>query len=273
MAAQPKATVVTELKETKNALMMVDPFKLHIVGVDKEPDGAIAAPGAPYYDERINLPLDPDLEESIRTHGVVTPILAKRDGERYIVINGRRRVLHTRAVNLKVPVDSPETAYVRVPTVFRGGEVGTLESLGNITNTYDVKDPVWVQAIKIQRATDRGGSKESICRDFNISGQTYDDRIRIMSLGPEAMDALKAGELSANAALFLSDINAAAQITALREARDTAIEQGKRDGKLTSRVVANAVANNRNAGTSNTAQRRTPKEVCLLYTSPSPRDS
>lgn len=255
---EAKLMVVSELEETKRSYFMADPAQLLVVGVDF---GGVGDVG---YDQRIELPLDPQLLESIKERGVIKPVHVRTDGERKVVVDGRRRVLHARAVNMKLQAENPGIEaknLVRVPYIMVRGDEMSLFTIQEISNAYAVTDPPYMQAKKIQFALDRGMSELEVCKTFGISGPTLQDRIKLLNLAPEAAKALVREEMSANAALEMSAIPMAEQLKVLARAREDAIATGRKEGRLSTKTITNAVADTRAAGNTTTPKRQTPSDV------------
>jgi len=53
----------------------------------------------PRYDPKVEKPVDDGLVESINALGVIEPVVCRRDGQKYEVMDGRSRVRATLAVN------------------------------------------------------------------------------------------------------------------------------------------------------------------------------
>jgi len=258
--ADAKPQVVTELPETKRSYFMADPATLLIVGVD------FGAEGDRGYDERIKLPLEPALVASIKKRGVLKPVFVRMDGERKVIEDGRRRVLHARAANMELQTDNPgieATNLIRVPYLVVRGDENAMFALAEVANTYDAKDPPVMQARKIQRALDKGMSEAEICEAFNIQAVTIQDRLRLLDTAPDVLKAIEKGELSANAGLELATVTAPEQLKILAKAREDAIVKGRKEGKLSTKVVTAAVAESRAAGQNNKPTKTTPKDRVL----------
>lgn len=258
MAAVAKESVVTELETTKRSIFVVDPFKLLIVGVD------FGGPGDVGYDERVKLPLEENLIESILQDGVQVMVKARTDGERYVVVDGRRRVMHARAANLRLQAANPgikaeDLIRVKVELV-RGDELAVF-GMQEIANAYHVSDPPMVQARKIQLMIDKGMDVKRIGLKFGLTKEVVEDRLKLLSLAPEAVVALEQNEVTANAALGLAEISMADQVRVLAKVRDEAVAEGRKAGKLSTTAVTNAARDVRAATPGTTPTRMTPKEI------------
>lgn len=252
-----KETVVTELETTKRSIFMVDPFKLLIVGID------FGGPGDVGYDERVKAPLDETMVESILQDGVQQIVKARNDGERMVVVDGRRRVMHARAANLRLQKANPGIKaedLIRVKTELVRGDELTLFGVQEIANAYHMQDPPLVQARKIQAMLDKGADEKRVCLKFGITKAVLEDRLKMLKLAPDAITAVEKGEVTNNAALALSEVSMAEQVKILAEARDAAVAEGRAAGKLSTTTIQ-AASRAAKLGTTDAASHKTPKEI------------
>lgn len=254
MAKATEQPVVTELETTKRSIYMQDPFKLLIVGIDF---GDESTPG---YDPRVKLPLDPLMVASIKEHGVVRVVIARKDGERTVTVDGRRRVMHARAANLELQAENPTISadsLIRVPTEMVRGDEQALHVKSRIANAYAVKDRPLDEAKDIQRMIDKGASIGAVSLAFGLSAAVIGDRLKMLDLAPEAAHLLEKEIITANAALELAGVPMSDQVKILQGARDTAV---KGSGKLSTAAITTAVRATRAATGAGPAVRKTPKE-------------
>lgn len=266
MAPSNKASipeVVTTLDTTKYTIFKYDPAMVLLAGLDY---GDSSTPG---YDPRNNLPADDKflrLVASIRKDGVLRPVIARKDGERIVKIDGGRRILAARAANLQLQAENPGVSkddLIKIPVVIvRADELGML-NIRNIANSFAVKDDPYSEALAMQKMLDKGASEESLSLSFDYPVVTIRDRLKLLDLAPEAVEALKAKEITGNAALELTGITMGEQVKVLQSAREEAFKvAGVKPAKLaTAAVTAAAQAARRGTpGAATTAVRKTPKE-------------
>lgn len=252
-----KPAVVTQLDTTKLSIFKMDPAALYIIGVDGGDENTEG------YDPRVKLPTDPLLIESILTDGVVRPILAYTDGERTVVADGKRRTLHARAANLLLQSRNPGISadnLIKVPVMMFRGDATQRLAIRNIANSYAVKDDPIDEARAMQKMLDKGASLHRIMTAFGLPKVQVEDRLRLLNLDDKVMKAVSAQEVTLNAALEMVKVPMAEQVRILQKARDAAVAQGKTDGKLSTRVIANEVAATRATGNTTVPQRKTPKD-------------
>lgn len=232
-----KDTVVTTLETTKRSILMIDPAQCLVVGVD------FGDENTPGYDARIKYPIDPLMVESIKKYGVVNPISCRKDGERYVVNAGRRRVLHSRAANLQLQTENPAIAasdLIRIPVMLTNGDEKSLLTKNRISNAYAVKDSGLLEAQNMQQMLDKGASMREVELAFGVSAQSIGDKLKLLELGPEGQKELAAGNITQNAALELTGVPMAEQVKVLQKARDEAIAKGRKDGKLSTATITTA---------------------------------
>lgn len=176
------------------------PSHLCIIGLDTK-DG----PEHPDYDSRVELPLNPDMVESIRENGVQQVVdIAIVDGQP-VVIDGRQRVRHAREAG----VDEVTCQVKRLDDVARA-------RYAIIANAFRQNDDHVTEAEKARRLeamveTDKEGSEvrlvsdEQICKDFGWSIGTLRNRRKLVdgTLPKTVLNMVKAGKLTVSAAMAL----------------------------------------------------------------------
>jgi hypothetical protein len=231
----------------KGQYLKVRPSQLTIIGVDTE-DG----PEHPLYDERINLPLDPDMVANIRHHGVLEVIQAVKDGERLIVWAGRQRTRHARIVEAEMAKAGEGDFTVNVLAT-KDSQVGAFQK-GLVSNRFRTNDDVLTSARQAKKALDLGATIQSIASDMKVSDQTIRNWVQLLSASPEVIAAVEAQDIGATSALVLAALPQAeqgAQLDALKEDAKTGV-------KLTASETKNRVQA-RKAG-EQPAKKATPKE-------------
>lgn len=149
-----------------------------------------------------------DLASSIRESGVLQPLLVAREGDRYRLIAGERRLRAARMAGLaSVPVvvrqATPKDAFVLalVENVQR-------EDLGPVE-----------QARAFERlAHDHGMTQEDIARRVGKDRSTVTNALRLLKCAPAVLRALESGEASEGLARALLPLDAAGQEDLLKQA-------------------------------------------------------
>jgi ParB family chromosome partitioning protein len=172
-----------------------------------------AAPGAPPADSLVHLSVDAlrpnpeqpretfdptalaSLSASIREHGILTPLAARREGDGYVLIAGERRWRAARMAGLeRVPV------YVRgaPPSLVEQLELALIENLQR-----EDLDPVEA-AVGYQRLVQQyGHTQEQVAQRVGKDRATVANALRLLKLPPAGLDALKQGRISAGHARAL----------------------------------------------------------------------
>jgi hypothetical protein len=226
--ATPAPTIVEILDSTRASIEQVDPRALIVIGID---EGDKSSPG---YDPRVELPLDPDMVESMCRFGVVVPVIARRDGEyldgprkgqaRMVVVDGRRRVIHARAAQLAQIAKG--VTPLRIKTVLVRGDDLALFATGRVANAYRVNSDPVAQAKEMQRMHDMGASDDDIRIAFGVKLSTVQDRAKLLETAPEVQAKVTAGEITGNAALELASLPMGVQLKVLADAANIATEAG-----------------------------------------------
>lgn len=209
-----------DVAPTRLNALSLSPWDLHVVGVDPEPDGTTAGPENPLYDERIKLPLDPFLVANIRQMGVLRPVLYRKDGERYLVIDGRRRVMHARAAWTQQR-NAGETL-VKVPAMAKRGTNVELFGISRASNAMAVVDDPMQNARNAQRHLDMGATEATTAVVFGVSVQTIKDWQKLLDVAPEIQEQVTAKKVTATAAMELSKLSMADQVKVMRDATEAA---------------------------------------------------
>lgn len=228
------------LDDIKANALKVDPFKLLIEGVDF-PAGPSFPPGEL---DRLKAPLDEQLVTSICKHGVIRHILAKRDGEAYHVVDGRRRVMHARAASVRLVELGQDP--LRVPVALVKGDEMALFGLSRIANAFALQDKPITNAKNAQWMLDKGASNDEVALAFGVKPVTIKDWLDLLDLAPSIQAEVEAGTanggITTNAALELAPLSMADQVKALNAAREAT------GGKPTTRDITAAARTQRGSG-------------------------
>jgi ParB family chromosome partitioning protein len=176
-----------------------DPTRLTIIGLDTK-DG----PAHPLYDDRIHLKLDPAFVRNIEYHGVLEPVLVRRNGEdsdgspRIEVVAGRQRVRAARAANEER--EKRGEPLVLVPALVQKGDDAKIAEIMVTENEGRVNDNPTTRAKKMQRLLDLGRDEESIARSFCCTVQTVKSTLALLDLAPAVQKAVDGGTITATLA-------------------------------------------------------------------------
>jgi ParB family chromosome partitioning protein len=188
----------------------VSPDSLVVVGMDTG-DG----PEHPLWDERIHLPIDEAMVLSIMKFGVKEPPIVRKNGSIVEVVDGRRRVLHTRVANKRLAEQGEPLIEIPV-MVHRGSEEDT-EGVAIALNEIRVQDEVFVKAQKAVRMLGRNqGDYASAAIAFGVTTQTIKNWEKLVELSPTVLAAMGRGEITPTAAVKLHGLSKKEQVEAVR---------------------------------------------------------
>lgn len=186
--------VVKEEKRPFFKSELFDPDELIIIGLDTS-DG----PEHPLWDERNEYPLDEALIKNISAFGIIKNVTIVLDGERYLVVDGRRRVRAARELNKRAKKLGANA--VRVPARFRKGDEGRLFGVSIAANSLHKSDPPLVSAKKVSRFLDMGRTEKEAAVAFGVTQQTITTWLALLDAPAEARASIESGETSANKVL------------------------------------------------------------------------
>lgn len=155
----------------------------------------IAAIDANPEQPRHQFDADDDFCLSIKQHGIISPLLVRRDGRRYVLIAGERRLRAARAVGLtEVPVllrNNADNPAVQL-------ELALVENLQRTDlNPIDA-------ALGFQRLISQyGHTQEAVALAVGKERSTIANAVRLLKLPQEVLDAVREGDLSAGHARAL----------------------------------------------------------------------
>ena len=134
-----------------------------------------------------------ELSASIKTHGVIQPIIVVKMGERYMIIAGERRFRASKLAGLTT-----------IPAIIKNynekeiAEVSLLENL----QREDLNPMECARAMK-KLMTDFGWTQEIVADRLGKSRPVVANTIRLLNLEPEVIEMIEKGKLSAGHARSL----------------------------------------------------------------------
>ncbi|MDI6851461.1 MAG: ParB/RepB/Spo0J family partition protein [bacterium] len=161
--------------------------------------------------EDVEKNLDP-LVESIKKHGVLEPILVKKDGERYQLLAGERRFLAAKKAGLdKVPVrvlevDEPSTAEIALVENLLREDLNPLEEATGIETLISKFNY----------------THEKVAQILGIDRATVTNKLRLLKLSDHVKELLKNGLITEGHAKLLVSLDEAIQT----KLADLTVEKG-----------------------------------------------
>lgn len=193
----------------------IDPSVPLIVGVDiaaDKVDGRYVELGA------ARLEVDEVMRDSIKSDGVIEPLIVEHTKWGLLVIDGRRRLINARAAKVtEVPV-----------LVQRDGDVLDNEFKAVMLNAHRMQDDAMTEAHKAQRLLDLGMEKQRVMDAFGWSSLTFKNRLALLQLAPAVQKLVAAGKLKPIAAKDLVHFDHAVQIEKARALVESPEGQVKR---------------------------------------------
>lgn len=205
----------------------------------------------PFYDPRVEMPLDESLVQSIEALGIIEPVIVKREGELAVVVAGRQRV--RAAIELNKRLAKQGTDPVRVPCLIQRGSDIDLYGCTIAENEVRRDDDPMAKAEKCARYINGGRTEAEAAVVFGVSTQTIRQWLKILELSAPVQKAVRRGEIATSAAVKLSALPVDEQKAALDEAR--------KEGKPTTQVAADLVRSRRAKTGKKTRTVRRRKEI------------
>jgi hypothetical protein len=209
----------------RSSVFLFDPDVLVIIGLDTD-DG----PEHPLYDERVTRKgyVSPSMVKNIEVMGVIETITVMKEGDKAIVVNGRRRALATRVLNKELRARGEEI--VLVPAMLRKGDEASLMGVLISGNEHRMDDDPITRAEKAQRLKDRGRNNTQIGEYFGVSGTAIGNWLKVLDCVSVVKNAVRAGKISMSAAIELSNLSPDEQKAALAkmlESGETSVNDAK----------------------------------------------
>ena len=127
-----------------------------------------------------------ELAESIKTYGIIQPLLVKPEGKRYLIIAGERRWRAAKLAGLK-----------KVPAIVKDYTDSELVEISLIENIQRADLNVMEEAYGYKRLMDEFSYKqEDLAGKLSKSRSVIANRLRLLKLMPEVQEMLRSGALS-----------------------------------------------------------------------------
>jgi ParB family chromosome partitioning protein len=190
----------------------------------------VTDPKHPLFDPRVEKPLSAALVTSIKARGVQVPVKVARDGEAFLVVDGRQRVRAVRLANKQLEAEG-STVRIRVPVQITKGDEKNLAGLVLCLNAVREQDDPLVAAGKMARLLDLGYTEAEVAVEAGCDTATVKRAIALLSLPAPVKAHVAAGKLAASAAVKLAGLpreQAVEQAAALVESGHATTEAAAR---------------------------------------------
>jgi ParB family chromosome partitioning protein len=206
--------------ERRTNLFWYDPAKLLLVEDPKHP----------LFDERLTvLDVDERLTQSIMDMGIMQPVMVRKDGEQWQVVDGRQRVRCAREANRRLALAGKSgDDLIQVPSVpVRGTPEDLMVMMIAANELRRMDDPI-TKASKMSRMLKRGSSMETLCSAFGCSPQTAKTYMELLDCGAAVQRAVREDGLPINIAKRLAKLNEDEQAAALADMKEKGHLVGKK---------------------------------------------
>lgn len=178
-------------------LEYVSPFDLTIIGLDTD-----HGKDHPLYDERVYLSVDENLVKNIKVYGIQQPVLVRKDGTEFIVVDGRQRVRAARQAceEAEKAGEHPVKVPVRIVVATDARATGIMIS----TNELRHDDDVLAKAFKAQRLYAQYGDLNEVAIAFGRSVQTIRNWLSLIEADPKIHECIRSNKLSYTTAIEIA---------------------------------------------------------------------
>ncbi len=195
-------------------MFLVDPDTLTVIGLDTK-DG----PEHPLYDERIHLPIDSALVNSLKARGNKVPIVVRKNGDVIEVVDGRQRVRCGRAANEELVAEGKTP--IRIKAIVERGSDGDMFGVLILSNEIRQSDGPLAKAEKLRRYLDMGYTEDEAAITFGVTKQAVKNWLTLLELDPAVRNAVEAGTISATAASKLGSLSKQEQKESLKKLQES----------------------------------------------------
>jgi len=197
-------------KKASKEVTYRSPRELIIVGLDTD-DGKENA----LFDERIFLEENESLVRNIMVYGIQQPVLCREEAGQLHVVDGRQRVRAARVAARRQ--DSAGEFAVKVPVIIARGDDSRVHGIMISSNEIREPDEILGKALKAARMLDLVGDMAEVSIAFGRSEQTIRNWLSLAEADSEVHNSVREGEISASAAIELSNLPREEQVSALQD--------------------------------------------------------
>jgi len=206
VSVEPKAAKKRAVDAPRSNVFNMDPNALTIIGIDTKhtgrgDSGHESGLFHPLYDERAFLPRNPQHVAFAREFGIPFAILATKEGEQSIPLEGRQRVLDLRAAN-KERIEAGEEPWT-VKVDFMRGDASKKTAFMIAANALVTEENPVHLAAKIQSFIDLGNSEEQAAVVAGCTVASIKQKLALLELDTHVQKAVSTGKVTMSAALQL----------------------------------------------------------------------
>ena len=182
----------TAIDAPRSNIFFVNPEKLTLV-YEKD---------HPLYDPRVEDEPDERMVDNIAMHGVLEPIIVRKNGEKIEVVVGRGRTKAALEANKRLSAEGKPT--ISVPAIIKGGSDADLFGIMISENEIRRGDTMLVKGNKARKLLNLGYTVQKIAITFGVSRQAVESWLSADELPQPIKDAVEAGDMTATAAIQMA---------------------------------------------------------------------
>jgi len=188
----------------------------------------VSDPNHPLYDERVKLPIEPSMVQNILFHGVVEPVIVRKNPETGLmeVVDGRQRVKCTIEANKRLAAQGQDP--IKIAAVVRQGEDISLMGVMVSANEQREADSPMGRARKMAALLQRGRTKKELAMLFRCTQQTVENQLALLDATAMVRKAAEDGSITVSNAYDLAKLDPEQQKTQLAKMLAATADQPKK---------------------------------------------
>lgn len=176
----------------------------------------------PLYDPRVEEEPSESMILNIAMHGVLEPIIVRKNGDAIEVVAGRSRTKATLEANRRLVAEGKPP--LLIPAIVRGGSDADLFGVLVAENEIRREDNILSKGEKARKLLNMGYTVQQIAVTFGVSRQAVDNWLTAEEMPDEIKEAVKSGELSATAAAQLTELPKVEQVERYKEIKEKGVK-------------------------------------------------
>jgi ParB family transcriptional regulator, chromosome partitioning protein len=190
----------------------------------------------PLYDERGSWPINEPMVKNIMVHGVLVPLIARRNGDKLEVEDGRQRVINSCEANRRLKKEGSHPIRIPVDVIVNDDKraIGVMVS----ANEQRRGDTIITKAHKMQRMiTLHGMTEDEVATEFGCVTASVKNYLLLLECAKPIQDAVQKGKLSADIAKKMAKLPKKEQVEALEKLMEEGATKGKKAKKALARAT------------------------------------
>lgn len=185
---------------SKKKVAIVDASRSNIYNVDPSTLTLVFDEKHPLYDKRVHWAIDEGMVASIIAHGVIVPVVVRKNGPLFEVSAGRQRVKNAIEANKRLVAEGNTPR--KIPVIIRNESDSKASSTNSITNYVNLGDDVITKAEKANEArTKFGKSDEELALEFHVKVATVKTWAKLDTLASVVQSAIRDGKVAFHVAI------------------------------------------------------------------------